>query len=400
MRGIQIIVLAIVAMVLGACKGAVVTKSVVCERGNSALDADCDGQDDDCDGETDEGFEPTSTQCGQGGCEASGETRCVNGKKVNSCRPGQKHDESCNNQDDDCDGQTDENVDRLCMVSCTSGREQCSAGRWGACDAPGPQAEVCGDGIDNDCNNITDDGCPPPAPKCGDGTCSEPTESCDSCPSDCDVCPTECGDGTCDTVQGESSQQCVVDCPEQCGNGYCGQAEDAGNCSIDCPATCGDKICSATESAKSCLDDCPVTCGDGVCTTSQDEDAGSCAKDCADECGDNICGVTENTCTCDDCTGACCGDEVCDADEGYETCPSDCKKPTCEADSDCGPTPVVGQFTLNWCHHWAEPRHCHGVVDCSQDASKCDDPELVGPYAGKTACQEPFPGFKACVLIE
>ena len=74
--------------------------------------------------------------------------------------------EICNGVDDDCDGAPDEvfrcvqNLTTMCMTACsTPGRGLCNAacdGVTGACLA---DAEVCGNGCDDDGNGTADDGC-------------------------------------------------------------------------------------------------------------------------------------------------------------------------------------------------------------------------------------------------
>lgn len=76
-----------------------------------ASDANCNGIDDNCDGQVDEGYVPATTTCGVGACSASGQNICSNGAVVNTCTP------------------------------------------------HAPTAEVCGDGVDNNCNGQVDEGC-------------------------------------------------------------------------------------------------------------------------------------------------------------------------------------------------------------------------------------------------
>lgn len=52
---------------------------------------------------------------------------------------------------------------------CAGGHQKCSleGGTWGACEnEQTPLAEVCGDGLDNDCNGKIDEGCVGPPPAC------------------------------------------------------------------------------------------------------------------------------------------------------------------------------------------------------------------------------------------
>jgi Putative metal-binding motif len=71
--------------------------------------------------------------------------------------------------DEDCDGQVDqacvccEGDTEPCGVSqgiCTQGTQTCINGAWGACNgATLPQPEICGNGLDEDCDGQIDDGC-------------------------------------------------------------------------------------------------------------------------------------------------------------------------------------------------------------------------------------------------
>lgn len=143
----------------------------------------CDGADDgDCDGRVDEGC-----ACTNGRTQACG-------SRVGECRPGMQmcidgawsacegerrgSPESCDGKDNDCDGTSDEgrkNECGGCQTLSHAPDSACSAG-VGACAARGtyqcqgtdevvcnassakPSAEICGNGVDEDCTGIADDG--------------------------------------------------------------------------------------------------------------------------------------------------------------------------------------------------------------------------------------------------
>jgi uncharacterized protein (TIGR03382 family) len=166
----------------------------------------CDGLDNNCMGGVDEGFNVnaacTSSNvgvCAPGTfqCQGNGTAACVS-----TVLPGTLT-ETCNNQDDDCDGMTDDNVVPLrCFTGdagtftgtcpgagctprgqCRAGTAACVSGTFGACTGQTlPVAEVC-DGLDNDCNGSNDNGLITDAD--GDGvraclTCGAPTSpTCD-----------------------------------------------------------------------------------------------------------------------------------------------------------------------------------------------------------------------------
>jgi streptogramin lyase len=143
------------------------------------------GLDDDCDGEVDEGCTCTQSAqpCYTGPPEAAGVGVCDRGTQrcedeflgacVGSVLPGVEQcgaDGLGNGADEDCDGEVDEGcgcaegATRLCGVSagvCEYGTQTCAGGQWGECAGgvgPTEADEVTSDGIDNDCDGVTDEG--------------------------------------------------------------------------------------------------------------------------------------------------------------------------------------------------------------------------------------------------
>jgi len=125
----------------------------------------CNGVDDDCDEEIDEDWPELGTEC-----DGPDDDTCANGEYVCSAdmagvtcnESGVSGQEICNNHDDDCDGQTDEDLGTytcgfgVCMVTV----DACINGQPQECipdPAPEEHETTCDDGLDNDCDALIDD---------------------------------------------------------------------------------------------------------------------------------------------------------------------------------------------------------------------------------------------------
>jgi len=119
----------------------------------------CDNIDNDCDGDIDEEL----VQLCESVCEV-GEEFCVSGHWVN-CNARQPQDEVCNGFDDDCDGEIDNGIDCECLdgaiqacpaLPCGWGMQICEDGVWSDCEGDTPQDEICNN-HDDDCDGDIDE---------------------------------------------------------------------------------------------------------------------------------------------------------------------------------------------------------------------------------------------------
>ncbi len=138
-----------------------------------ATETKCDTLNNDCDAQTDEGctcINGATQQCGTtdiGECSYGTQT-CANGQWgacVGAVSPAI---ESCDGKDNDCDGNSDEEVTapncQLELGVCQNSKKICETGSWEECTTSnyGPNYEIsetsC-DGLDNDCDGNIDTGC-------------------------------------------------------------------------------------------------------------------------------------------------------------------------------------------------------------------------------------------------
>ncbi|MFT3763953.1 MAG: MopE-related protein [Minicystis sp.] len=175
--------------------------------------------------------------------------------------------EACNGIDDDCNGLADDNNPGIppggqCLTGmsgiCTFGTLACEGGQVGCHPDNQPAAaEVCDNGLDDDCNGLVDDGCSTCAHDiCAAGAKLDPT--CDPCVAL--ICTPQLGMGVpddycCDTVwDGLCVQRVRTNCNSlKCPEGPMGCVHTL--CSTGAPLTSG---CDMKDPA-------PVDCVSKVC---------------------------------------------------------------------------------------------------------------------------------------
>ncbi|MBW2974976.1 hypothetical protein KY366_04635, partial [Candidatus Woesearchaeota archaeon] len=150
-----ILVILTLSLVLIGCGNNMVgeaKKTTIKPQCNDRIDNDGDGY---CD------FLTSKTKCVDK--SIPGDPDCVSlddNKESADCTPTQ---EVCDNLDNDCDNLIDEGLTQQCGVSnigeCQYGTKTCSGGVWGACVGNiDPVNETC-DGKDHDCDSVSGEGC-------------------------------------------------------------------------------------------------------------------------------------------------------------------------------------------------------------------------------------------------
>jgi len=198
------------------------------QSGSPATAEVCNAKDDDCDGETDESLTLDGLALGspcppKGNCSAGLVVCGSDGAATCSTWPGgpdaEAIAESCNDKDDDCDGQTDEGLSwqgfalgQPCpgIGTCGAGVVVCTEAGVAVCSSwpQGPQSEASPElcnGQDDDCDGVTDNAPQdPPTQTCaGLGICAG-----QSLPLICVAADWQCDPGAASGYQGPAETSC------------------------------------------------------------------------------------------------------------------------------------------------------------------------------------------------
>ncbi len=331
----------------GTCSGERACKSGMLSECSAMVAGEevCNGQDDDCNGKTDDlSGQPDCTNKNETGLCKGKVTGCEAGKAL--CNAKVPATEVCNGQDDDCDGQTDED---LCEdgAPCTQGAcnldGSCKQLPLGgvACDDGSlcTAKDVCVQGVCqgsanlgcDDSNPCTSDSCDPVqgcTHAAQDGPCADDGNACtldqcknqqcshvaapsgSACSDDGNPCTTDvCAGNVCGhppssvgSACPDEGDSCTVDTCD--GKGACGHALKAGTCAIQgvCVGSGSAQpgnacfVCDPGANPKGWTAASGLPCNDGDgCTTSDLCLAGTCkgkTKDCSglnDACNSGIC---------------------------------------------------------------------------------------------------------------
>ena len=245
---------------LGVCMAGIfdcLNGQVQCTQTVQPSAEQCNGLDDDCDGGTDEGNPDGGGACntGNAGICAAGIDQCQNGG-IQCQQINQPTGETCNGLDDDCDGATDEGNPgggNACNTGnpgiCAAGIDQCINGGIVCQQTNQPTSETC-NGLDDDCDNQTDEGDPG-----GGGVCNTGN------PGICAAGIYQCLNGSlsCQQTTQATSETCNGlddDCDTQIDEGNPG---GGGGCNTGIPGICAAGIYQCQNGSLNCQQTTPAT---------------------------------------------------------------------------------------------------------------------------------------------
>jgi hypothetical protein len=190
--------------------------------------------DDDCDGTPDDGYVTTPTTCGQGECaDNTGQLECQNGTEADTCDPfagalleGPFGDQTCNDGlDNDCDGLTDlepgiEDPDCQDTGNCSNITVRNECRNTAGCEWVGGKNGMCVDVTGGQCTDNDGDDYGNP----GDASCPN------GAATDCDDNDATVNPGA---IEGPPGDATCSDGKDNDCDGLTDEAEDP-DCQIDC----------------------------------------------------------------------------------------------------------------------------------------------------------------------
>ncbi|MCB9740200.1 MAG: hypothetical protein H6747_13125 [Deltaproteobacteria bacterium] len=284
---------------IGACPGKPACGAggkLECTEAKTPTVEACNGEDDDCDGAKDEDFAITEggasvavgASCGQGAC-AGGTVVCTDASTAACSTADKAGTETCDDADNDCDGQTDN-------AACDDG-DACTT-------------DTC-DGAKGTCDNKA-------SVDCDDGDACT-TDSCDKATG---TCKNEASEGSCDDGDAcTESDTCVID--QGTGKSTCTPGKTAKDCDDSNP--CTDDSCDKATGCKHSNNSGEVECYNGADGTAG---VGICIK------GKQICKDGQMLAKCE-------GEIVPASSEACDGKDNDCDGTT---DEGCKPTDVAVTF--------------------------------------------------------
>jgi len=323
-----------------------------------------------------------------------GEQTCDPVTGWSACSAREATAEVCDGEDNDCDALIDEAlsegatcVNEVAGVGACEGVQVCGGAAGMICQAPTPQIETC-DFQDNDCDGLTDEDFAD-----AQGVMSYDS-NCGSCGNDCTKAIAH-GTGRCD-ASGATPVCVVASCDDdyvQINPFQCALPPD-----VSCQPCTGDEDCLGG----SCIElDGQQVCASPCSGTTQSCQEGYACQDvggaprCVPVTASCVCGPAVDglvrTCAVTNAAGTCFGQETCDAASGWQGCSAATPAAeTCNGlDDDCNglvdddPTPPADP-----CENTNAEGTCEGAWTCGPDADG----------VAQWSCEAPTPAPEVCDL--